>query len=468
MVAIADTGFDTGTPKEPHSAFTGRVKELLAVGRRKIDKTDDPHGHGTHVCGSVLGNGYSETMEGSIKGTTPNAQMIMQSLWTGNGLQTNNILELFTTAYERGAFIHKNSWGPDWNRTGGRQLLYDPNASTIDKFMFENPGFLILFAAGSDGEKAPWEDAQIGSFASSKNCLTVGATESSRPSIKNAFSPSKPELNDAMAVASFSSRGPTTQGRIKPDVMAPGTAILSARSRVAAMERRFGTSSDRNWMFYSGTSMATPLVAGCAAVLRQSLIDTARSTNPSAALIKAMLINGAIDLQGSHGSRHMGAAPDSIQGFGRIDLANSLIAPNVPTEGFMDGATLKQGPAEGGRRNGNMGMRDEFNNANNVERVVWQNSPSGAMQIFVLCQRTITLLFDQPYALAWKLVSNACQTTLCYWRKMQVFRRYHSLGLGNFMGFNICDLRANPTSYFAVTGPQRPSFVAFSHFVAQK
>lgn len=73
--------------------------------------------------------------------------------------------------------------------------------------------------------------------------------------------------------------------------------------------------------------MATPLVAGCAAILRQSLVDTGRSVAPSAALIKSMLINGAIDIQGNHGSTTIGAAPNFIQDFGRVDLTGSLITP---------------------------------------------------------------------------------------------------------------------------------------------
>lgn len=109
VIAIADTGFDTGSVQEPHPAFTGRVKELLAVGRRASGQTDDKHGHGTHVCGSVLGNGYSESMGGSLQGTAPDAELVMQSLWTGNNLQTSNILDLFVTAYERGARVYNNS-----------------------------------------------------------------------------------------------------------------------------------------------------------------------------------------------------------------------------------------------------------------------------------------------------------------------------------------------------------------------
>ncbi|KAI4189445.1 MAG: hypothetical protein L6R41_001463 [Letrouitia leprolyta] len=465
VVAVADTGFDTGDQISPHPAFTGRIRGLLAVGRPDMNMTDDPHGHGTHVSGSVLGNGYSERMGGQIRGTAPDAELVMQSLWTGKGLNTSNILDLFVSAADRGAFIHSNSWGVDWKAVG-KQVGYDPSASTIDKFVVDNPGFLICFAAGNDGQKASRTNAQIGSYASAKNCLTVGATESSRPSVNNAFSPNKETLNDTTSVAPFSSRGPTTQGRIKPDVMAPGTAILSAQSRAAKPSSLYGKSEDRNWSFNTGTSMATPLVAGCAAILRQSLIDTGSNSTPSAALIKAMLINGAVDVQRNSGPVQVEAAPNSVQGFGRVDLANSIIVPGRTTEGFLDGVTLRQEQAalpvfvdipsleerlanadvatasnpliskpltlrvtlaytdkegallqsdlslivvaaDGVRRNGNMGTSNGTDNANNVERVVWYNIPGGRASIFVHCKRTTTLLFDQPYALVWKLVTEA-------------------------------------------------------------
>jgi serine protease AprX len=126
--------------------------------------------------------------------------------------------------------------------------------------------------------------AQIGSQAAANNCVTVGASESLRPGIEVTYGgfapadfPAPPIHDDPMAnhpegMAAFSSRGPTQEGRIKPDVVAPGTSILSTHSGHGPAPRTdFGASTDPDFFFDRGTSMAAPLVAGCAAVLRETL-----------------------------------------------------------------------------------------------------------------------------------------------------------------------------------------------------
>ncbi|KAH7146906.1 peptidase S8/S53 domain-containing protein [Dactylonectria estremocensis] len=158
------------------------------------------------------------------------------------------------------------------------------------------------FAAGNDGtDETPVDGVtdrgRIGAEASAKNCITVGATESRRPDIRwtpppwnpNAKTftygeffrdlyPRDPIASDHMAnndegMAAFSSFGPTVERRIKPDVVAPGTSILSTRSRdITEVPTHYGISDDGAWMFDTETSMATPLVAGCCAVLRETQV----------------------------------------------------------------------------------------------------------------------------------------------------------------------------------------------------
>jgi hypothetical protein len=310
------------------------------------------------------------------------------------------------------------------------------------------------------------DQAQVGSESAAKNCITVGASESLRRNVESTYGDIRPSsfpkapirddpmANDPDGMAAFSNRGPTQEGRIKPDVVAPGTSILSTRSRVAsAPPTIFGTSSDPDYFFDSGTSMATPLVAGCAAVLRETLIRNGMAT-PPAALIKAMLINGAVALAGQYSPSEAGPSPNSSSGFGRVNLLGSVILPGPnPDAGFGDGGPLDQGEdetftveipetgqghgerhglaavgatfkitlvwsdppgdrlqndldlvvvaADGSERHGNMGAGNGFDRLNNVEQVLWTNMPAGPARVTIRAFHITR--FPQPYAYAWRI-----------------------------------------------------------------
>jgi hypothetical protein len=118
----------------------------------------------------------------------------------------------------------------------------------LDNFVWKKPDFCILFAAGNDGTDANRDGVvDLGSVTApgtAKNCITVGASENNRPEFTETYGeawkddyPVEPLKSDPMAndpddMVAFSSRGPTADGRIKPDVVAPGTYILSTRSRM--------------------------------------------------------------------------------------------------------------------------------------------------------------------------------------------------------------------------------------------
>lgn len=468
-VVVNDTGFDKGSTTNVHPAFTGRVLKLTPLGRP--NKADDPDGHGTHVAGSVLGDGVSPTMGGPIQGTAPKAKLIFQSLLDSFGDLggiPSDLHNLFAPPYKNDhARIQTNSWGAT---TPG--LPYDQSSREIDDFVWNNQDCVICFAAGNDGidlnADGVVDNASIGSEAAAKNCITVGASENMRSNISLTYGalrptswPKPPIFGDKTAdndagMAAFSSRGPTKESRFKPDVVAPGTSILSTRSRnLASPTVLFGTSSDPAYFFDAGTSMATPLVAGCVAVVRESLVKNG-TTAPSAALIKALLINGAVPLTGQYHPSEAGTSFNTSSGWGRVDLAGTIIVPGPSTNGgFTEGKPLRQGEestitidippghgpgsadegvgptalgatfkitlvwsdppgatlqndldlivkaANGAERHGNMGTSREFDRINNVEQVLWVNMPPGKATITVRAFHITN--FPQPWAYAWRL-----------------------------------------------------------------
>jgi subtilisin family serine protease len=313
VVAVADTGLDIGVVNSSlHSDFLSKsvtIENLVWSGVSDDGASDLSSGHGTHVAGSVLGTGVLSganlslnNYSSSYSGTAPKASLYFQALeaYYSGSYSLFTPLDigsgLFQKVYDLGIRIHSNSWG------GGNFGEYSSSSSNVDSFIWNNDDFVVLFAAGNCGA---YSLSQCGSHfgvnstlspGTSKNVITVGA------SVSNS------------SIASFSSRGPTDDGRIKPDVVAPGSNIISTRSSVAS-GTLWGVFND-NYVYSGGTSMATPLVAGVVALVREYLDKNKSISNPSAALIKAMLINGATDITGT--------VPDMNQGWGFVNLNGSI------------------------------------------------------------------------------------------------------------------------------------------------
>ena len=364
IIAIADTGIDTGDPNTIHEDFRGRIAgitswPIIAYWSQWINNAgadDGPEdvdsGHGTHVAGSVLGNGKMSQggPEKSICGLASEASLFFQAIeqkmnWKTEWHRKNygtytlsgipeNIGDLFLQAYQAGARVHSNSWG------GGDYGAYDEQSHDLDAFVWEHKDMVILFAAGNDGRDTNRDgkiDTQsITPPATAKNCIAVGASESLRKQFNTVykdFDPfafnKDPIAKDKVAdniedIAAFSSRGPCLDGRFKPDVICPGTYILSTKSSLDIGES--WKTYDEFYKYLGGTSMATPLAAGAIPLIKQHLKQALRR-NPSAALIKAAMIHSAVRKPYRYSEFEANpAAWDPEQGWGHVSLKPFLVS----------------------------------------------------------------------------------------------------------------------------------------------
>jgi serine protease AprX len=391
IVAVADTGIGGGTASTAHADIpSGRITAIYnwpassATGcyyAYPDGSQDVDSGHGTHTSLSVLSDGGTG---GEGRGTAPGASLVFQSVEDYADMYgscsvyadgyyllglPSDLTDLFQQAYDAGARIHSNSWGSsDYGD-------YTQDSVYVDIFMWNNPDMLIIFSAGNDGTDSNGngvvDSDSIGSPATAKNTLTVGASENDRdgnwdcdsslghttcsgqggqnviPTYHDSWPsdfPANPLAGDPSAgnaeqMAAFSSRGPTDDSRIKPDVVAPGTWVLSGYSDMyqegydASSNPRNGLYQYDGWGFplsedykyMGGTSMSTPLVAGGAAVVRD-FYNKAYSHNASAALVKATIVNSAVDLldennDGSNDNDY--PIPNAHEGWGLVNLANA-------------------------------------------------------------------------------------------------------------------------------------------------
>ncbi|MGD9380632.1 MAG: S8 family serine peptidase [candidate division WOR-3 bacterium] len=253
--------------------------------------------HGSHVSGTVCGNDDVMGSPSNYDGVAPNSRLYFCDGGGSLGCVyiPTNLYTLFSMPYTGNAAgsvkIMSNSWG---NSVAGQ---YTAEAIAVDLFVYLNKDFLLCFSNGNDGPGA----MTVGSPATAKNCISVGGCRNSG------------QLN---SIYYYSSRGPTQDGRFKPTVLTPGQTVTSVNG--------FG---DTGYSIMDGTSMASPSAAAAAVLARQYFVDgwypsgsanPADSLLPSAALLKAVLVNSAD--RGMSGF----TVPDNNVGWGRIDLDSVL------------------------------------------------------------------------------------------------------------------------------------------------
>lgn len=390
-VDVTDDGFDRGLTDAAnvHPVFldaggASRVTYARRVSGTTVSTTNAGNvgGHGTIDASILAGlNQVAAGAPGSADhldaagyrhglGVAPFARIGMSKVlgpWASPDYTT-----VLDSAHADGARISTNSWGNVSSPSGS----YDAASQEYDGLVRDarpgtapsggvagNQEMVIVFAAGNAGPGA----TTIGDFgAAAKNTLTVGASENFNATgdgdgsgIGNAGA------NDLRQVINFSSRGPTADGRIKPDIMAPGTHVFGAASQLATFNATSvsggpqnnpgnlaggllyhpnedswyppnncndgahpgdggtnpGGPCDPNQTLYtwsSGTSQATPAVAGGAALLRQWFANQGRPA-PSPAMTKAYLMNAATYMTGPSDN-----LPSNTQGMGRMNLGTAF------------------------------------------------------------------------------------------------------------------------------------------------
>ena len=257
--------------------------------------------------------------------------------WGASAPETTGTLP---EAFDQGRRIHLERQGL------ADSGAYGAAARAIDRFVWEHPEMLVVAAAGNaavDLQPADGvvDSGSVGSPATAKNALAVGAAEGRRD-VARTWVESWPEdfavepiATDRMAqadgpqgLAAFSGRGPCADGRIKPDLVAPGTFVVAPRPADADFTG-WGAKENTDEIFVGGTGVAAEQVAEAARQARQWLVEQRGIESPSAALVKALLLAGARNLApGQYGTGAKQEIPDvrpnNAQGFGLLDLEHAL------------------------------------------------------------------------------------------------------------------------------------------------
>ncbi|MCE7082972.1 S8 family serine peptidase [Streptomyces sp. ST2-7A] len=286
-IAVLDTGVDTS-----HPDLADRVVEQ--VNFSDAPEVGDLFGHGTHVASIAAGTGAKS--DGRFTGVAPGADLLDVKVLDDDGWGFDSeIIEGMEWAVERGADIVNMSLG------GYAGMTIDPLEEAVNRLSAESDSLFVI-AAGNEGTGR----GRLGSPGTADAALTVGAVD----------------RDDT--VADFSSSGPRLRdGALKPDVTAPGVDIAAAAASGSLLEQ-WEEAVEEGYLAISGTSMATPHVAGAAALLAQARPEL------TAEEIKAVLMGSAVGLADT---------PAHRQGSGRIDIERALATEVIVESGSVSFGT---------------------------------------------------------------------------------------------------------------------------------
>ncbi|KRV51254.1 hypothetical protein AQ490_00315 [Wenjunlia vitaminophila] len=333
-VAVLDTGVDL-THADVRDRVVGSANFVIPTA-----SVQDGHGHGTHVASTIAGSGAASG--GKYRGVAPGADLLIgKVLGDGGAGPTSGVIAGMEWAVDQGADVISMSLGSPTSTAS------TPSSEAVNRLSAASDALFVV-AAGNDGPGAE----TIGSPGIADAALTVGAVDKSE------------------AMAYFSSRGPRAgDGGLKPDITAPGVGIVAARATGTSM----GKPVDDDYTAANGTSMATPHVAGAAALLAQ------RHPDWEGERIKAALT--------SH------AAPSDAgvyeQGNGRVDVAASL-DPELDLAGSVDfgRALWQETPYDTVTRSATVSNRTGAATTVSLAIDDWGNLPEGAV---TLSQREVTV-----------------------------------------------------------------------------
>ncbi|QUV86631.1 S8 family serine peptidase [Chloracidobacterium aggregatum] len=331
-VGVVDDGVEIPSPQ----GFYITTANAVAGPPRGADSSQSFRGGHGHLCASIIAGttpfpnildprGYNYGL-----GVAPGAHIVSVPLITGGAFQGGDVTavnDTVTTLPPNGirATISNNSWGAGVATDyGTREAQYDAFTRDASQGDGIDP-LLFVFSSGNNGPGSQ----TLTRPKAAKNVITVGSSVGLRPELPSFQGVPNTNID---FISNYSSRGPAADGRIKPDVCAPGQQITGPQS--ASNQVGFGTLGDGVHIRGSGTSFAAPHVSGAAAVFSGWWRATNAGQFPAPALIKAALINGAVDMNAEHpgvpGSSSTEPIPNIAEGWGRINLRNS-IPGGVPT-----------------------------------------------------------------------------------------------------------------------------------------